>query len=190
MNMRICLFIAAMVVAAILSPHRADAQVPPASDDPLQQLQHGHALLIGNSHYRDPHWPPLDDVPLQLDALQRGLLGHFDSVDVAPDLETKKLQQTITDFLQTYGNDDNARLFIYYAGHGYTELIPERNENRGYITGVDTPWINMDQWNPAGLQHSPHQGDLDGVHTRAFGRRPSKIHSLCVRQLLCRNGFH
>ena len=32
-------------------------------------------------------------------------------------------------------------LFIYYAGHGYTELIPERNEYRGYITATDTPAI-------------------------------------------------
>jgi hypothetical protein len=106
-------------------------------------LQHGHALLIGNSHYRDRHWPQLDDVPLQLDALRRGLRGHFDTVDVASDLETEKLRQTITGFLQTYGNDDNARLFIYYAGHGYTELIPERDENRGRHA--------VDQWNPAGL---------------------------------------
>jgi hypothetical protein len=60
----------AMVVAVISSPHRADAQVPPP-DDPLR---HGHALLIGNSHYRDSRWPQLDDIPLQLDALQSGLL--------------------------------------------------------------------------------------------------------------------
>ncbi|MGC2224006.1 MAG: tetratricopeptide repeat protein, partial [Methylocella sp.] len=84
----------------------------------------------------------MDDVPLQLDALRIGLLGHFDTVEVAPDLETEELRQRLTGFLQTYGNDDNARLFIYYAGHGYTEVIRERNENRGYITGIDTPWIN------------------------------------------------
>ena len=113
--MRICVFIAAILVAAILSPHRADAQVPPASDDPLLQLQHGHALLIGNSHYRDPHWPQLDDVPLQLDALRRGLLGHFDTVDVAPDLETEKLRQTITDFLQT---------MVMTTTRGYSFITP------------------------------------------------------------------
>jgi hypothetical protein len=29
---------------------------------------------------------------------------------------------------------------IYYAGHGYTEI--QRNENRGYITGIDTPHLD------------------------------------------------
>jgi hypothetical protein len=55
-------------------------------------------------------------------------------------LETEQLRQKINSFLRSYGNERNARLFIYYAGHGYTEEILERNENRGYITGIDTPW--------------------------------------------------
>jgi hypothetical protein len=140
MNMRACLFIAAMLVAAISLPHRADAQVTQASNDPLR---HGHVLLIGNSHYRDPRWPQLIDIPLQLDALRRGLQGHFDTVQVEQDLEAEQLRQKINGFLRTYGNDSNARLFIYYAGHGYTEVIRQRNENRGYITGIDTPKIDF-----------------------------------------------
>lgn len=56
------------------------------------------------------------------------------------DLETEQLRQKINGFLRIFGNERNARLFIYYAGHGYTEEILERNEYRGYITGIDTPW--------------------------------------------------
>jgi hypothetical protein len=99
MNMRACLFIAAMLVAAISLPHRADAQVTKASDDPLR---HGHALLIGNSHYRDPRWPQLIDIPLQLDALRRGLEGHSDTVQVEQDLEAEQLWQKINGFLRTW----------------------------------------------------------------------------------------
>jgi TPR repeat protein len=61
---------------------------------------------------------------------------------VKKDLETDQLRQTMNAFLRTYGNDSNARLFIYYAGHGYTEVIRQYNENRGYITGIDTPALN------------------------------------------------
>src|SRR5262249_39831932 len=82
---------------------------------------------------------------LQIDALRRGLQGHFDDVDVALDLETEQLRQKINGFVRTYGNDSDARLFIYYAGHGYTEVIGQRNENRGYITGIDTPQIDGTQ---------------------------------------------
>jgi TPR repeat protein len=134
------LFVAAIFVAATLLPHSAEAQLAAPSNDPLR---HGHALLIGNSHYRDRGWARLDDIPQQLRALEKGLTPHFDTVQVEEDLETEQLRQKINSFLRTYGNDSDARLFIYYAGHGYTEVIRERNENRGYITGIDTPKIDF-----------------------------------------------
>ena len=137
--MRTCLLIAVILAAAILAPHRVAAQVPLA-DDPLR---HGHALLIGNSHYLDPGWPRLDDVPLQLTQLEKGLKDHFDSVETLSDSDAISLLNKINDFVRKYGNDSNARLLIYYAGHGYTEI--QRNENRGYITGVDTPRIDGTQ---------------------------------------------
>jgi hypothetical protein len=136
--MRKFLIIAAtLFVAAISSSNRADAQAPRTSDDPLR---HGRALLIGNSHYMDRGWPPLVDIPLQLRQLKEGLKNHFDDVEIYEDLRTNELRDTITGFIRTYGNEPSARLFIYYAGHGYTEVI--RNENRGYITGIDTPSID------------------------------------------------
>jgi TPR repeat protein len=136
--MRTWFVIAAIVVAAVLLSHRGDAQVPRASDDPLR---HGHALLIGNSRYRDPSWTRLDDIPLQLTQLKKGLDKiHFDDVELVEDLEAVPLLNKINDFVRTYGNDSKARLLIYYAGHGYTEV--QRSQTRGYITGVDTPFID------------------------------------------------
>jgi hypothetical protein len=61
--------------------HRTAAQALPSSNDPLR---HGHALLIGISQYADRYWPPLDDVPLQLNVLKEGLKEHFDTVEIAP----------------------------------------------------------------------------------------------------------
>jgi TPR repeat protein len=106
-----------------------------SADDPLR---HGHALLIGNSHYSG--WPPLEDVPLQLKQLKEGLEHHFDTVEMVHDLKTDELRDTINRFILVNGNEASARLLIYYAGHGYTEII--RNENRGHITGVDTPYVD------------------------------------------------
>ena len=138
--MRRFFIIAALLLAAVSPLKRAEAQTQ-VLDDPLR---HGHALLIGNSNYKDPRWPQLEDIPLQLDALQGGLLQghHFDTVEVEKDLETEQLRARLYNFLQKYGNDSDARLFIYYAGHGYTEPILVRNEYRGYITGTDTPALN------------------------------------------------
>jgi hypothetical protein len=66
-----------------------------APDDPLR---HGHALLIGNAHYRD--WPQLDDVPVQLDELAKGLQNHFDTVETVKNLETIQLQLKINWLLE------------------------------------------------------------------------------------------
>jgi Ricin-type beta-trefoil lectin domain/Caspase domain len=128
-----------LALSAILwSAHRGQAETPSSSDDPLR---HGHALLIGISKYDDRHWPALEDVPLQVEELRRGLQAHFDTVDVARDLDSDSVGRRIASFLQKYGGP-TSRLFIYYAGHGYTELIPERNELRGFITGTDTPAVD------------------------------------------------
>jgi hypothetical protein len=137
--MRNCVLVAAMLIAAISLSHRAAAQTLSGSDDPLR---HGHALLIGNSQYQDRTWDQLLDVPLQLDELAKGLKSHFDTVEVVKDLKIDALRQKINGFLRSYGNDSNARLFIYYAGHGYTEELSQFNENRGYITGIDTPALD------------------------------------------------
>jgi hypothetical protein len=144
--MRVFRVIAVFLSAVISSREPAAAQTTQAAVDPLR---HGHALLIGNSNYSN--WPRLDDVPLQLSELAAGLKSHFDTVEVVRDLKIEPLRQKINGFLRSYGNNPDARLFIYYAGHGYTEPILQYNENRGYITGIDTPPVDGSQraWWPS-----------------------------------------
>jgi hypothetical protein len=141
MSKHLLSLVAIVLGALIASANHADAQRSPIADDPLL---HGHALLIGNSHYTDRRWPTLDDVPLQLVNLRNALLRHFDTVDVRQDLGADQLRQTIGHFVRTYGNVSDARLFIYYAGHGYTETITQFSEIRGYITGIDTPSLRAE----------------------------------------------
>jgi formylglycine-generating enzyme required for sulfatase activity len=130
------LYLLILIVALLGTPQSVNAQASSSSADPLRR---GHALLIGISHYADSDWPQLDDIPLQLEALQAGLKDHFETIEVRQDLDARQLWQTIDRFIRSHGNDSDARLFVYYAGHGYTEVISQYNENRGYITGTDTP---------------------------------------------------
>ena len=130
--------IAVLFLGAILSSSPR-AEAPPASDDPLR---HGHALLIGVSKYDDRRWPALQDVTLQVDELRRGLQGHFDTVDVVRNLDSDSIRRQLANFLDKYDDEPAPRLFVYYAGHGYTELIVDRNELRGYVTGTDTPAVD------------------------------------------------
>src|SRR5947207_1499339 len=105
--MRTWLVIASILMAAISLPHHASAQMPQPADDPLRR---GHALLIGNSQYRDPSWTQLIDIPLQLTQLEKGLKDHFDTIKVVQNLEAVRLLATINDFVREYGNNGNARL--------------------------------------------------------------------------------
>jgi Caspase domain len=110
-----------------------------AQEDPLRQ---GDALIIGTWAYSDARWPRLDDIRLQVDQLRFGLESHFDAVQVLSNPTFDQLDSGLRRFLRIRGNDENARLLIYYAGHGYTEVDLGRNESRGYITGSDTPHVD------------------------------------------------
>ena len=80
--MRKYVFIALTLLVGLSFHDRTHAQ----TIDPLRQ---GHALLIGNSRYRDSGWPRLDDIPLQLSALKKGLESHFETVEIVQNLETE-----------------------------------------------------------------------------------------------------
>jgi outer membrane protein OmpA-like peptidoglycan-associated protein len=74
--------------------------------------------------------------------LQAALSPHFDDVRMLLNPTYDQLNGGLQNFLHVLGNADDARLFIYYAGHGYTEVNTSRNEYRGYITGSDTPYAD------------------------------------------------
>jgi outer membrane protein OmpA-like peptidoglycan-associated protein len=112
---------------------------PVAADDKLAQ---GHALLIGSWDYADRRWARLSGIPLELDELQSEFCKHFQTVTRLDQPTFARLDSGLVAFLRTYGNQANSRLLIYYAGHGYTELDPVRNQDRGFITAVDTPFVD------------------------------------------------
>jgi hypothetical protein len=108
-------------------------------------LRHGYAMIIGSWAYRDSRWPRIGDVQLQIRQLEAALKPHFDDVKLLTNPSFDQLNTGLQQFLRARGNNDDARLFIYYGGHGYTEINSSRNEYRGYITGVDTPYVDGTQ---------------------------------------------
>jgi hypothetical protein len=47
-------------------------------------------------------------------------------------------------FLRGRGDAPDARLFIYYAGHGFTQTSALHNAYRGFVTGIDAPYYGTD----------------------------------------------
>jgi hypothetical protein len=174
--MRTWLFLCVILIAAAAPPHWAHAETEArraerletqAPDDPLR---HGRALLIGNSHYADPQWPELKDIPLQLRQLKKELDKHFNDVEIVENLDFSRLVDKINSFIRNDGNDRNARLLIYYSGHGYTELDTRRNQYAGYITAVDTPFYgqNYDAARPKAIPMEMIRAPLEGAPAKSI----------------------
>jgi tetratricopeptide (TPR) repeat protein len=108
-------------------------------EDIQQLLQHrGHALLIGVSDYKSG-WPQLPNVKNDLQDLKAGLEPYFETVDIVPNPTVAQLRDRMGEFLLGQWNKPDERLFIYYAGHGFTDFNQSSRDNDGYITGSDTP---------------------------------------------------
>ncbi|MDF0584172.1 caspase family protein [Bradyrhizobium yuanmingense] len=107
-----------------------------------EALKRGKALLIGISKYVDTRWDDLDDVPEQLKALKTEFENHFDHARVELNNTGQEVGKLITDFLRDEGNKKDARLLIYYAGHGYTEPYHNLGKHLGFITGRDTAFVS------------------------------------------------
>jgi tetratricopeptide (TPR) repeat protein len=112
---------------------------PEVPVDIQQALDHrGHALLIGVSDYTSG-WPQLPNVKNDLHDLKAGLDPYFETVDIVPNPTVAQLRDRMGEFLLGQWNKPDARLFVYYAGHGFTNFNESSRDIDGYITGSDTP---------------------------------------------------
>ena len=131
---------AAAELAATSTPVKLPPQIP---GDIQKVLQHrGHALLIGESHYTRG-WDELASVRHDLQTLKAGLTPYFETVETVQDPTVSQLRDRMREFLLGKWNTPDERLFIYYAGHGFTDFNQASRENNGYITGSDTPRYDL-----------------------------------------------
>lgn len=102
--------------------------------------RNSYALLIGNSEYAE--WSNLPgverDIP-QVEAVLRDKHGF--TVERALNLSKNELRNRIDQFISKYGQDYENRLLIYYAGHGYTAVLPDKRV-MGYLVMKDAPIVS------------------------------------------------
>ena len=94
------------------------------------------ALVIGIDTYTEKGWPPLRNAVADAKAVAAALEKH--GFDVTPkfDLKASELEPTIRDFLIRQGADPDARLLLWFAGHGHTLTSPTEE---GYLVPADAP---------------------------------------------------
>ena len=110
------------------------AETPGAAmPGPAQIYARSYALVIGINGYKDRAWPRLSNAVKDAEAVKAALERHGFAVTLKTELGANDLPKAIEDFIYGPGADKDARLLIWFAGHGFT-----LNEE-GYLVPADAP---------------------------------------------------
>ena len=108
----------------------------------VQPYAASHALLIGNSEYRN-NWNELPGVQKDLKAVKATLELHGFEVDIGMNYSKVQMDSAYSSFIASYGNEEANRLLFYYAGHGET-VRTSYGESLSYLIPIDAPVATKD----------------------------------------------
>jgi formylglycine-generating enzyme required for sulfatase activity len=139
--------------------------------EPTLLYAESHALLIGVSAYT-AGWPRLPGVRRDVAQVAGALEGHGFVVQTVLDPTAAALRTAITDFINGPGSAMDARLLIYFAGHGHTRELGYGGR-MGYIVPADAPHPDRDL---AGFRRMA----IDMQQFETWARRIESKHALFV----------
>ncbi|OGF64940.1 MAG: hypothetical protein A2Y62_15150 [Candidatus Fischerbacteria bacterium RBG_13_37_8] len=127
-----------MPVAAVKPDEvqRGDSLIRPKTFKMSQLYSVSYALLIGNSDYE--HFQKLEYTVGDVEEVAKVLEELGFKVEIAKNLASDEFRKTMSDFIARKGQEKDAQILIYYAGHGFTEKV-SGGDNLGYLIMVDTP---------------------------------------------------
>ncbi len=110
---------------------------PTETDSPKQLYAGSFALVIGIDRYTNG-WPRLEKAVADANAVGDELEARGFVVTRAHNLNSDQLSTTIRDFIIDNGEEPEARLLIWFAGHGHTL------NGTGYLVPADAPAADKD----------------------------------------------
>jgi hypothetical protein len=128
---------------------RADESTGAASAGAVKLYGASHALVIGIDRYR--HWPRLKNAVEDANAIANELRAQGFDVTLKKDLDGDALARQLKAFFAIKGRDPEARLLLWFAGHGHTI------NGEGFLVPADAP-----------LAHDP-MFKVTALHMRDFG---------------------
>ena len=103
----------------------------------VAEFNGAYALVIGESEYTSG-WKRLPGVKDDVAAVKKLFEELGFQVETIENATSRNLKIGIESFLNKYGYNPDARIILYFAGHGHT-LILSTNNKMGYIVPVDAP---------------------------------------------------
>lgn len=131
--------------------------------------EQSHALVIGISDYSNG-WPDLPGVKNDIDAVKTTFELHGFNVVTKENLSKEQMDEAFSEFISQYGQVENARLVIYFAGHGHT-IKTSYGDKLGYIVPANAPNPNQ---NPAAFQKAA----LEMAQIEIYAKRIQSKHVL------------
>jgi hypothetical protein len=114
---------------------RESADAP--NDQQITLYHKSKALVIGMDHYSSG-WPSLSNGIKDAEEVAAGLSAQGFEVTFKKDLKSRDLDDTLRDFFIVDGDDPNARLLLWFAGHGDTI------DGEAYLVPTDAPLPKLD----------------------------------------------
>jgi formylglycine-generating enzyme required for sulfatase activity len=108
----------------------------------VELYKESHALLIGVSDYT-AGWPPLSGVKKDVVDVRAVLERQGFQVEVVENPTAVQLRSAYETFIQRHGAKTEARLLLYFSGHGHTLKLAWGGD-MGYIIPADAPNPNRD----------------------------------------------
>ena len=130
-----CLFVLAPAWAADrgVSVVLKQSEAPEAPDAGTVQLYGtSHALVIGIDNYTQG-WPRLSNAVRDARLVAEELRNQGFGVELKTDLDSGELEDALENFFIYKGMDRQARLFVWFAGHGHTL------DGEGFLIPADAP---------------------------------------------------
>jgi uncharacterized protein YgiM (DUF1202 family) len=97
----------------------------------VQLYSASYALVIGNDAYK--YWPRLTNAVKDARLVSQELEAHGFEVTLKMNLSSSQLEDSLETFYIEKGANQNARLLVWFAGHGATV------DGNGYLVPVDSP---------------------------------------------------
>ncbi|MCR8723468.1 caspase family protein [Frigidibacter sp. ROC022] len=125
--------ILAWTASLAVAETRGGVRLPGAGGGAAQPLyDHSYALVIGMDRYSGG-WPKLSNAVRDARAVAEALDRRGFEVTLKTDLDSRGLEDALEDFIYGHGQEERARLLIWYAGHGH--MIGEE----AYLVPIDAP---------------------------------------------------
>ena len=176
------LLLVGSLAASAQSPERGALQVPmragpTAPVTEAQLYKKSHALVIGIDKYQNPQWPRLRNAVADAEAIAKEFdeLQRFTTVRLLKDLTFDALDKALRDFFIIEGGDPEARLVVWFAGHGHT-VNPDDPREEGYIVPADAPGPQNEA---AFVRSSISMSDIDALMRKAAAKHVIAIFDSC-----------